>query len=181
MNDKLSVMTSFIKCPPPPDGRKLNNAFNMHCCHYCFNRPCVYAFIPSVRSLHFGACGVKSRARLGDCTVHHSHCSVYPFWQHSHIVCCWSIHIKQHSPPPPPDKGLWLYYALSAFHGRLLGRYCKRWYFRGINFLRFAAQKHIRGLLNSRWADAHLSFLYCTKLTSFNKWYIYKYVCNWAA
>ena len=40
--------------------------------------------------------------------------------------------------------------------------YCKRWYFRVINFSRFAAQKHIRGLLNSRWADAHLSFLYCT-------------------
>ena len=48
--------------------------------------------------------------------------------------------------------------------------YCKRFYFRAINFSRFAAQKHIRGLLNSRWADAHLSFLYCTKLT-FNEWY----------
>ena len=59
--------------------------------------------------------------------------------------------------------------------------YCKRYYFRGINFSRLAAQKHIRGLLNSRWADAHLSWLYCTKLTSFNEWYIYKYVCNWAA
>ena len=52
----------------------------------------------------------------------------------------------------------------------LLG-YCKSFYFRAINFSRFAAQKHIRGLLNSRWADAHLSFLYCTKLTSFNEWY----------
>ena len=52
------------------------------------------------------------------------------------------------------------------------GVYCKRCYFRWINFSRFAAQKHIRGLLNSRWADAHLSFLYCTKLTSFNEWYI---------
>ena len=40
--------------------------------------------------------------------------------------------------------------------------YCKRFYFRATNFSRFAAQKHIRGLLNSRWADAHLSFLYCT-------------------
>ena len=50
--------------------------------------------------------------------------------------------------------------------------YCKRCYFRAINFSRFAAQKHIRGLLNSRSADAHLSFLYCTKLTSFNEWYI---------
>ena len=28
--------------------------------------------------------------------------------------------------------------------------YCKRCYFRGINFSRLAAQKHIRGLLNSR-------------------------------
>ena len=46
-----------------------------------------------------------------------------------------------------------------------------------INFSRFAAQKHIRGLLNSRWADAHLSFLYCTINPSFNEWYIYKYVC----
>ena len=51
-------------------------------------------------------------------------------------------------------------------------KYCKRCYFRAINFLRFAAQKHIRGLLNLRWADAHLSFLYCTKLTSFTEWYI---------
>ena len=56
--------------------------------------------------------------------------------------------------------------------------FCKRWYFRVINFSRFAAQKHIRGLLNSRWADAHLSFLYSTikLLTSFNEWYIYKYM-----
>ena len=38
----------------------------------------------------------------------------------------------------------------------LLRQYCKRWYFRVINFSCFAAQKHIRGLLNSRWADAHL-------------------------
>ena len=30
------------------------------------------------------------------------------------------------------------------------------------NFSRLAAQKHIRGLLNSRLADAHLIFLYCT-------------------
>ena len=59
--------------------------------------------------------------------------------------------------------------------------YCKRWYFRGINFSRLAAQKHIRGLLNSRSGDAHLSFLYCTKLKSFNEWYNYKYVYNWAA
>ena len=53
--------------------------------------------------------------------------------------------------------------------------YCKRWYFRGINFSRLAAQKRIRGLLNSRWADAHLSFWhFCTaQLTSFNEWYIF--------
>ena len=63
----------------------------------------------------------------------------------------------------------------------MISTYCKRCYFRGINFSRLAAQKHIRGLLSSRWADAHLSFLYCTKLTSINEWYIYKYVCNWAA
>ena len=71
-------------------------------------------------------------------------------------------------------------------------RYCKRCYFRGINLSRLAAQKHIRWFLNLRWADAHLSFLYyacrlvilyCTKLTfdKLNEWYIYKYVCNWAA
>ena len=59
--------------------------------------------------------------------------------------------------------------------------YCKCWYFRGINFSRLAAQKHVRGLLNSCSGDAHLSFLYCTKLKSFNEWYNYKYVCNWAA
>ena len=29
-------------------------------------------------------------------------------------------------------------------------------YFRVTKFSRLAAQKHIRGLLNSRWADAHL-------------------------
>ena len=52
-----------------------------------------------------------------------------------------------------------------------------------INFSRLAAQKHIRGLLNSRWADAHLLTCHFCKaqLTSFNEWYIYKYVCNWAA
>ena len=33
--------------------------------------------------------------------------------------------------------------------------YCKR-------VSRLAAQKHICGLLNSRWADTHLIFLYCT-------------------
>ena len=38
--------------------------------------------------------------------------------------------------------------------------YCKRCYFRVTKFSRLAAQKHIRGLLNSRWADAHLSFWY---------------------
>ena len=59
--------------------------------------------------------------------------------------------------------------------------YCKRCYFRVTKFSRLAAQKHIRGLLNSRWADAHLSFWYCTMLTSFNEWYIYMYVCNWIA
>ena len=46
----------------------------------------------------------------------------------------------------------------------------------GVNFSRLAAQKHIRGLLNSRLADAHLSFLYCTKLTSYNE-----FTSNWAA
>ena len=35
-------------------------------------------------------------------------------------------------------------------------KYCKRCYFRVTKFSRLAAQKHIRGLLNSRWADAHL-------------------------
>ena len=35
-------------------------------------------------------------------------------------------------------------------------RYCKRCYFRVTKFSRLAAQKHIRGLLNSRWADAHV-------------------------
>ena len=59
--------------------------------------------------------------------------------------------------------------------------YCKRCYFRVTKFSRLAAQKHIRGLLNLRWADAHLSFWYCTMLTSFNEWYIYMYVCNWVA
>ena len=52
-------------------------------------------------------------------------------------------------------------------------KYCKRCYFRVTKFSRLAAQKHIRGLLNSRWADAHLLFWYCT---SFNEWYIYMYV-----
>ena len=55
--------------------------------------------------------------------------------------------------------------------------YCKRCYFRVTKFSRLAAPKHIRGLLNSRWADAHLSFWYCTMLTSFNEWYIYIHVC----
>ena len=59
--------------------------------------------------------------------------------------------------------------------------YCKRCYFRVTKFSRLAAQKHIRGLLNSRWANAHLSFWYCTMLTSFNEWYIYMCICNWAA
>ena len=56
--------------------------------------------------------------------------------------------------------------------------YCKRWYFRGIKFSRLAAQKHIRGLLNSHWADAHLSFLYCT--INIIQWmiHIYKLVCT---
>ena len=53
--------------------------------------------------------------------------------------------------------------------------YCKRWYFRVINFSRFAAQKHIRGLLNSRWADAHLSLLYCT--INIIQWMIHLQVC----
>ena len=70
---------------------------------------------------------------------------------------------------------------VTTVHIDMTSNYCKRCYFRGINISRLAAQKHIRGLLNSRWADAHLSFSYCTKLTSFNEWYIYKYVCNWAA
>ena len=54
--------------------------------------------------------------------------------------------------------------------------YCKRCYFCVTKFSRLAAQKHIPGLLNSRWADAHLSFWYCTMLTSFNEWYIYIYL-----
>ena len=44
--------------------------------------------------------------------------------------------------------------------------YCKRCYFRGINFSRFAAQKHIRGLLNLRWADAHCHF--CTAQSQYS-------------
>ena len=44
--------------------------------------------------------------------------------------------------------------------------YCKRCYFCGINFSRFAAQKHIRGLLNSRWADAHCHF--CTAQSQYH-------------
>ena len=45
--------------------------------------------------------------------------------------------------------------------------YCKRCYFRVTKFSRLAAQKHIRGLLNSRWADAHLSFWYCKYFCGF--------------
>ena len=45
--------------------------------------------------------------------------------------------------------------------------YCKRCYFRVTIFSRLAAQKHIRGLLNSRWADAHLSFWYCKYFRGF--------------
>ena len=60
----------------------------------------------------------------------------------------------------------------SKYYNVQVTGYCKRCYFRGINFSRLAAQQHIRGLLNSRWADAHLSVLYCTKLTSCNEWYI---------
>ena len=60
-------------------------------------------------------------------------------------------------------------------NGHCEEEYCKRWYFRVINFSRFAAQKHIRGLLNSRWADAHLSFLYCT--INIIQWMIYLQVC----
>ena len=79
-------------------------------------------------------------------------------------------------PPPPSKKKNWINYVFYQIFlsecVKIRLRYCKRFYFRAINFSRFAAQKHIRGLLNSRWADAHLSFLYCTKLTSFNEWYI---------
>ena len=53
------------------------------------------------------------------------------------------------------------------------GYYCKRCYFRVTKFSRLNSTKHIRGLLNLRWADAHLPFWYCTMLTSFNEWYIY--------
>ena len=72
-------------------------------------------------------------------------------------------------------------YRGSLTHKPITAHYCKRCYFRVTKFSRLAAQKHIRGLLNSRWADAHLSFWYCTMLTSFNEWYIYMYVCNWVA
>ena len=68
---------------------------------------------------------------------------------------------------------------MSSYICLWLVHYCKRCYFRVTKFSRLAAQKHIRGLLNSRWADAHLSFWYCTMLTSFNEWYNYMYVCNW--
>ena len=37
--------------------------------------------------------------------------------------------------------------------------YCKRCYFRVTKFSRLAAQKHIRGLLNSSWADISLVIL----------------------
>ena len=73
---------------------------------------------------------------------------------------------------------IWRYNQVLGF---FLQDYCKRCYFRVTKFSRLGAQKHIRGLLNSRWADAHLSFWYCTMLTLFNEWYIYMYVCNWAA
>ena len=75
-------------------------------------------------------------------------------------------------------QSVYLSIYLSSYLSTCLSIYCKCCYFRGINFSRLAAQKHIRGLLNSRWADAHLSCLYCTKLTSFNVWYICKYVCH---
>ena len=77
----------------------------------------------------------------------------------------YNTQVCNHSPPsfPPPQN--------KHINNTIL-HYCKRFYFRAINFSRFAAQIHIRGLLNSRWADAHLSFLYCTNLTSFNEWYI---------
>ena len=52
-----------------------------------------------------------------------------------------------------------------------MSEYCKMLLILQINFLHLAAQKHICGLLNLRLADAHLPFLYCTKLTSY---YIYK-------
>ena len=48
----------------------------------------------------------------------------------------------------------------------MLDSYCKHCYFCGINFSRFAAQKHIRGLLNSRWADAHCHF--CTAQSQYH-------------
>ena len=66
---------------------------------------------------------------------------------------------------------VWLLTPWKQSHLVLKRKYCKCCYFRRINFSRLAAQKHIRGLLNSRWAEVHLSFLYCTKLTSFNEWY----------
>ena len=77
------------------------------------------------------------------------------------------------------NEGRFQWLASFAFHPvcfifitGLISSYCKRCYFRRINFSRLVAQKHIRGLLNSRWADAHLSclyyacrlvILYCTK------------------
>ena len=53
--------------------------------------------------------------------------------------------------------------------------------FAGLIFRVWQLKKHIRGLLNSRWADAHLSFLYCT--INIIQWMIpiYKYLCDWAA
>ena len=69
--------------------------------------------------------------------------------------------------------GIYMFLYLHVLSTTHLQVYCKCCYFCVTKFSRLAAQKHIRWLLNSRWADAHLSFWYCTMLTSFNEWYIY--------
>ena len=54
--------------------------------------------------------------------------------------------------------------------------YCKRCYFRATKFSRLAAQKHIRGLLNSRWADAHYVILVLHNVNII-QWIIHLHVC----
>ena len=71
-----------------------------------------------------------------------------PFKQYSYFFC----YVSEYAPVITKS------WQISTVNADIFARLI----FRVINFSRFAAQKHIRGLLNSRWADAHLSFLYCT-------------------
>ena len=54
--------------------------------------------------------------------------------------------------------------------------YCKRCYFRVTKFSRLAAQKHIRGLLNSRWAECSLVILVLHNVNII-QWMIHLHVC----